>query len=57
MLLDDVPYLVHLCTGIKITGRIVRIADQYSLGAVGDELLELFDSCSKTLLILFWNII
>ena len=41
MFLNDVPYLIHLASGIEISGRIVRVADKDRLGPLGDELFEL----------------
>ena len=43
MLLHDVPYLIHLAAGVKITGRIIRIADEDGLRPVRDEFLEFLD--------------
>ena len=41
VLLHEVAYLIHLATGIQITGRIIGITNQDSAGAVVYQLLEL----------------
>ena len=40
VLLDQVAYLVHFLAGVQVTGRVVRVANQYALGARRNQGLE-----------------
>ena len=43
VLFHQIADLIHLATGIKISGRVIRIADKDGTGLFGNLLLELLD--------------
>ena len=41
--LHKVANLIHLAAGVEVAARIVRIADEYTFGALGDKFLDFID--------------